>query len=80
MRTIQEKLNQFLPFIYIGTLVTLCAIAVILFSYLLIWGTIIGGLFYCLIRLKQFFVPQRPQNKPHGIIIEYDTYHKPNEK
>ena len=72
-----RMLEKFVPFLVVGiSLVSVFAL-MILFSYLFIWGLIVGGVIWLATLIKQHFGRHASQNTIHsshrqGRIIEHD--------
>ena len=70
-----EKLRQFLesivPFFVLGIAIALAIGFFIMFSYLLVWGLIIGGLLWVIVFIKNVLFPRKKITDSKGRIIEY---------
>ena len=71
-----EKLRQFLesivPFFVLGIVIALVIGFFIMFSYLLIWGLIIGGFLWIIIFIKNLLFPRKKlESATKGRIIDY---------
>ncbi len=70
-----RMLQQLLPFLLIGVSVSLLIGLFILFSYLLVWGLIIGTVIWLAALVKNYFFPSNAQvklNAASGRIIDHD--------
>jgi hypothetical protein len=74
---LKQFFRQLPPFIFIGVMIALVAAIFILFSYVFLWGLVIGGILWGIHALKQYFQPQAT-SKPtqsaqsKGRIIDHD--------
>lgn len=71
-----DKLQQFLkslvPFIAIGFAIALAISLLVMFSYVLVWGLLIGGILWIFSLIKNYFYPTQTIEKHEGRIIEHD--------
>lgn len=66
--------TQQLPsFILMGIIIALLIGLFIVFAYLLLWGAIIGGIFWLCAVIKRYFI-RSSDNKKQGRVIDYDPY------
>lgn len=77
------KVNKFLqtvgPFLVLGVSVALILALLFIFTYILIWGLIIGGIIWGIAAIKRYLFPAPPPppiNKEKGRIIEHDIKNK----
>ena len=70
---LQNILGQLLPLILIGISIVITIGLLILFSYALIWGSLIGIILWVVLVLKHKFFPENSQGKQHiGQTIEHN--------
>jgi len=69
---LQRVLEQFTPFIVLGIAIALMVGLLILFSYLFIWGLLIGAIIWVVMVIKHFFSQKSPPKKTEGRVIEHD--------
>lgn len=71
-----EKLQQFLeniiPFLVIGVAIALLVGLLFMFSYILVWGILIGGVLWLINLGKEYLFPNEEKKKDSGRIIEHD--------
>ncbi len=69
-------LGKLIPFIFLGMMLVIFVVGLILLSYLLIWGAIVGLVLFLIawVREKLFPRKQLTQSKkpPSGRIIDHD--------
>lgn len=71
--------DTLIPFIMIGMAVALFLALLFLFSYVLIWGLILGGILWLIATIKQYlFPPAKTETeiittKQEGRIIDHDS-------
>lgn len=72
----QRIIEQIIPFIILGITLAFAVGLLIMFSYLLIWGLIIGATLCVVVAVKNYLFPkQHPPQAPQeqeGRIIEHD--------
>ena len=61
-----------MPFIMIGMAMALLIGLLFVFSYVLVWGFLIGGLLWIITAAKQYLFPNDTSRKEEGRIIEHD--------
>ncbi len=70
---LQKLLETLIPFIVLGVSIALLFALLIMFSYLLAWGLLIGGVLWLIALAKQYFFPShKTDQKSQGRIIEHD--------
>ena len=69
---IQQYLENLAPFLVLGVAIALFVGFLFMFSYILIWGVIIGGMLWLITIAKSYFFPEEPNKKDNGRIIEHD--------
>jgi len=72
-----KLVRTFFPFFAFGCMMVLLVIGLIIFSYLLIWGAMIGFVLFAMAWIKNIFFPQKKtthysDSSLHGRIIEHD--------
>ena len=65
--------ESLIPFMVFGIAVSLVIGLFIMFSYVLVWGIIIGGLLWMVFLVKNFLFPARKLTKTEGRIIEHEN-------
>lgn len=70
--TLQKLLETLVPFILIGIAIALFVGLLIMFSYVLVWGLLIGGILWLIALAKQFLFPSNSTKPSEGRIIEHD--------
>ncbi|GGI88819.1 hypothetical protein [Legionella impletisoli] len=68
----QNILEQLIPFIILGIGIALAIGLLIMFSYVLVWGIVIGGVIWLVYFVKSYFFPDKAASKKNGRIIEHD--------
>lgn len=61
----QNFLLRLLPFLFLGVMTVIFICGLIIFSYLLIFGAILGFVFFILAWFKERFFPNRHLTKTH---------------
>ena len=72
-KTFQQLLAQLVPFIMLGIGIALAIGLLIMFSYVLVWGILIGGVIWMIYVIKSYFSPTPSNKKKKGRIIEHDN-------
>ncbi|STX30018.1 Uncharacterised protein [Legionella beliardensis] len=71
-----NRLNYFfqtlIPFLIIGIAIAMLVGLLIMFSYILVWGILIGGILWLASIVKNFLFPKRVISKTDGRIIEHN--------
>ena len=68
----QRALAQFIPFIMLGVSLAFAIGLFIMFSYLLVWGVLIGGVIWLFALLKNLWFPRKEKHTRKGRIIEHE--------
>lgn len=70
-----SKLNiqHLMPFLGIGIAIALIIGILIVFSYLFLWGLLIGGLLWLIAVIKNAFFSAKPTSATKGRVIEHDN-------
>ncbi|MDP1602165.1 MAG: hypothetical protein Q8M03_02785 [Legionella sp.] len=68
----QQMLQTLIPFLLIGVALSLIVGLVIMFSYVLLWGILIGGVLWIISVIKNFLFPTKALTKTEGRIIEHN--------
>ena len=72
-KTFKSLLEQLFPFLILGTAIALIVGIFIMFSYVLIWGIIIGAVLWLIYVIKNALFPNEVStNDKKGRIIEHD--------
>jgi len=69
---LQKLLETLIPFIVLGISIALLIGLLIMFSYIFVWGLLIGGVLWLVALAKQYFFPVETVKKSKGRIIEHD--------
>lgn len=69
---IAEIFETLIPFMVMGVAIALFFGLLFMFSYVLVWGFIIGGVLWLVTVAKQFLFPKTTAKKDEGRIIEHD--------
>jgi hypothetical protein len=69
----QNLIGRIVPFIFLGIMIVIFVLGLILFSYVLIVGAIIGVALFFIAWLKEKFFPTKEiQKPPRGRTFEHD--------
>jgi hypothetical protein len=69
----ESIIERLMPYLMIGIVMAVFFGLLFLFSYVLFWGLLIGGLLWLFVAAKQFLFPDTSvKNKKGGRIIEHD--------
>ncbi|MDI9819199.1 MULTISPECIES: hypothetical protein [unclassified Legionella] len=68
---LRHLLQPLIPFLIIGIAIALVIGLFILFSYVLVWGLIIGGILWLAALVKSYLFPSRKPADAKGRIIEH---------
>ncbi len=71
---VKNLLSKLVPFLVLGVMLVILVVGLILLSYLLIWGALVGLVLFFIAFIKEKFFPSRQLtkvNKP-GRIIDHD--------
>ena len=71
-KKLQQLFEHIMPFIMIGMAMALLIGLLFVFSYVLVWGFLIGGLLWIITAAKQYLFPNDTSRKEEGRIIEHD--------
>lgn len=71
-KTLQQLLAQLIPFIMLGIGIALAIGLLIMFSYVLVWGILIGGVIWLIYVVKNYLFPTPSREKKKGRVIEHD--------
>lgn len=69
---LQQMIETLIPFLVIGVAIALLFGLLMMFSYVLVWGLLIGGVLWLVALAKQFLFPSTSEKKEAGRIIEHD--------
>ncbi|MGQ3888414.1 hypothetical protein ACQUW5_05205 [Legionella sp. CNM-1927-20] len=61
-----------IPFLIIGIAIAMLLGLLIMFSYVLMWGILIGGILWLVSVIKNFLFPKKVLAKSEGRIIEHN--------
>lgn len=72
---IRKLIESIVPFMLLGVAISLIIGLFIMFSYVLVWGIFIGGIFWLGSLAKNYFFPNENASptKKQGRIIEHDS-------
>ncbi|KTD22206.1 Uncharacterised protein [Legionella lansingensis] len=70
-KTLEPLFQQIIPFLIAGIAIALIIALFILFSYVLIWGLVIGGILWLIAVVKHFLFPSAKKEIAKGRIIEH---------
>jgi hypothetical protein len=74
--TLQRLFQTMTPFLIVGTGIAVFIALIIMFSYLLFWGILIGSCVWLIAFVRSFFLPTPKKTPPQGRIIEYKDSNK----
>lgn len=70
---VQEVFQKFVPYLVLGLGITVAISFLILFSYLLMWGILLGAIIWAVVMIKNYFFRAKSITQPkEGRIIEHD--------
>ena len=70
---LQEMVKNIMPFIILGIMIAFSIIVLIMFSYVLMWGVLIGAVIWLIALIKNFFFPKKNvEQSAEGRIIEHN--------
>ncbi|MCC5016276.1 MULTISPECIES: hypothetical protein [Legionella] len=69
---LQRLLENIVPFLMLGIAIALVIGLFIMFSYVLIWGLLIGGILWAISFVKSYFFPSNTPTKTEGRVIEHN--------
>ena len=67
-KKLQQLFEHIMPFIMIGMAMALLIGLLFVFSYVLVWGFLIGGLLWIITAAKQYLFPNDTSRKEEGRI------------
>lgn len=70
---LQKLVESFIPYIVMGVAITLFIGLLFMFSYLLLWGLLIGVILWLISHIAQYLYPDKSKTKENGRIIEHDS-------
>lgn len=73
---LQQLLQTLIPFLVIGVMIALFVGLLIMFSYALLWGLVIGGVLWIASLIKTMLFPSPSSHKHEGRIIEHNDRNK----
>lgn len=65
-------MQQLAPFLVLGVAVAVIVGLFIMFSYLILWGIVIGAVLWVISKISRYFSSPGSTKKPSGRIIEHD--------
>lgn len=71
---LQKYFENLIPFLILGIFIAISISLLFVFSYILVWGLLIGGVIWVVMTTLQFFFKKdkTPPPKKKGRIIEHD--------
>lgn len=69
---LQRLLENIVPFLMLGIAIALIIGLFIMFSYVLIWGLLIGGILWAVSFVKSYFFSSNTPTKTEGRVIEHN--------
>lgn len=72
-KSLTQIFAPLLPFIILGIAIALFIGLFIMLSYVLVWGIVLGGIFWLVAMIKNYLFPSYPADKKDGRIIEHDN-------
>lgn len=67
-----QILEKIMPFLVVGIVLVLFIVALVLLSYLLFWGALIGLVLFGISYIKNKFFPKKKWSEKKGRVIEHD--------
>jgi len=66
-------LQRIIPFVILGIMIVIFVVGLVVFSYLLIFGALIGLILFVIAWIREKIFPSKPLTKIHrGRIIDHD--------
>lgn len=77
---LKKNLETLLPFLMLGIAIALMIGLFIMFSYVLVWGLMIGGVLWIVSFITSYFFPSKqepakPVKSQKGRVIDHDEKH-----
>lgn len=69
---LQKILETLVPFVVLGMAIALFIGLLFMFSYILVWGLLIGGALWLVAVVKSYLFPNESASKEKGRVIEHD--------
>ncbi|KTD64660.1 hypothetical protein [Legionella spiritensis] len=69
---LKKMFENLIPFLLLGIAVALLVGLFIMFSYVLIWGIIIGGILWAVSIVKEYVFPSKSKKNTQGRVIEHE--------
>ncbi|KTC72415.1 hypothetical protein Lbir_1190 [Legionella birminghamensis] len=70
----QQLFQTLIPFLLLGIAISLLVGLFIMFSYVLVWGILIGGTLWIFATIKRLLFPSKKVVKTSGRIIEHKDH------
>lgn len=67
-----EIFQKMTPYLIIGIVIAMLVGLLIMFSYLFLWGILIGAILWLVAVIKSYFFPSKPSSENDGRIIEHN--------
>lgn len=67
----QQLLEHIIPFIVLGIVIALSITLFIIFTYVLLWGLVIGGVLWLIMFIKNYFFAKPAAKNTEGRIIDH---------
>lgn len=71
-KKLQQMMESLVPFVILGIGIALAIGLLIMFSYVLVWGVLIGGVIWIIYFIKSYFFNHSKPQEGKGRIIEHD--------
>lgn len=71
-RNFNKMIQLLIPFLLLGVFIALLIGLVIMFSYIFLWGLLIGGILWIIAVIKDFLFPSKTLSKSEGRVIEHN--------
>ncbi len=65
-------LARIMPFFFLGIFVVLFIVGIVIFSYLLLAGAVVGGILFLVVWLRDKFYPVKKQLKHQGRTFDHE--------
>ena len=71
-KTLKQLFAPLVPFVILGIAIALFIGLFIMLSYVLVWGIVLGAIFWLAAMLKNYLFPPFPADKKKGRVINHD--------
>lgn len=69
---LRTSLEQIIPFFILGIAIALMVGLIVVFSYVVLWGLLLGGILWCIASISRYFTSDPKRSKEKGRVIEHD--------